>query len=406
MRKILINAYAVSPDLGSEPGMGWNWCIHLAAFYELHIITEGEFRDRIEAALPGLPQGAHMHFYYLPVSPRIRNMCWNQGDWRFYWHYRKWQKRALSLAREILSRESIDVIHQLNMVGFREPGYLWKIPDIRYIWGPVGGMSQIPPSFIRDFALPVRLKMWLKACLNRIQKNWSPRVWKAVNRAQAVICATQVEQTVLGKRPGPSLVVIPETGLEQLEIRPRIPKEDKRFHLLWVGRFIPTKKLDLALRILSALDAEDIVLDVLGGGSPEEEHSYHQLAGKLGVSERVNWHGVVPHDEVMRQMCRCDLFLFTSVLETTSTVIMEAISAGLPIVCFDACGFGPIVDERIGRKFPCISPEQAVHDFSEAIGDLYRHPQERAALSSHARERLGSLTWSSKMEQVRHLYGE
>ena len=46
MFSILINAYACSPDMGSEPGMAWNWCVNLANYCELHIITEGEFRDR------------------------------------------------------------------------------------------------------------------------------------------------------------------------------------------------------------------------------------------------------------------------------------------------------------------------------------------------------------------------
>ena len=65
---ILINAYACSPNMGSEPGMAWNWCTNLAKYCELHIITEGEFRDKIEAVLPTLPQGKNMHFHYNPAS--------------------------------------------------------------------------------------------------------------------------------------------------------------------------------------------------------------------------------------------------------------------------------------------------------------------------------------------------
>ena len=64
MYKVLINAYSVSPGRGSEPGMGWNWVVNLARYCELHIITEGEWRDKIEAELPLLPHGDNMHFYY------------------------------------------------------------------------------------------------------------------------------------------------------------------------------------------------------------------------------------------------------------------------------------------------------------------------------------------------------
>lgn len=46
MLNILVNAYACSPNMGSEPGMAWNWCVNLAKYCELHIITEGEFREK------------------------------------------------------------------------------------------------------------------------------------------------------------------------------------------------------------------------------------------------------------------------------------------------------------------------------------------------------------------------
>ncbi len=405
MMKILVNAYAVSPDMGSEPGMGWNWCVHMALDHELFILTEGEFRDRIEAALPALPQGKNMHFHFLPVSDRIRKMCWNQGDWRFYWHYRKWQKRALALAREICSSVPIDVIHQLNMVGFREPGFLWKIPGIRYVWGPIGGMSQNPVAFFREDSPARRLKMRLKNALNCLQMHASPRVHQAVAHASAVLCATEDERSFLQKKyPDKPLAVIPETGLDSEVMLSRTPFADGRFHILWVGRFIPGKKLDLALRVLARLPQPDIVLDVLGSGSEAENAFYRTLAGKLGVSDRVVWHGKVPHPEVIRWMRSCDLFLFTSVHEVTSTVITEAISAGLPIVCFDICGFGPLVDDRIGRKVPCVHPEQAERDFVSIISGLYANPEEIASMSGGGREHLHRLTWDYKMEQLRKIY--
>lgn len=83
MMQILINAYAVNPDWGSEPGMGWNWVIHLAMHCKVHVITEGEWRENIERELARLPQAGNIVFHYLPVPEKIRRMCWDQGDWRF-----------------------------------------------------------------------------------------------------------------------------------------------------------------------------------------------------------------------------------------------------------------------------------------------------------------------------------
>ena len=67
--------------------------------------------------------------------------------------YNIWQKRAYQQALKILSTNKIDIIHQLNMIGFREPGYLWKIKDIPFVWGPVGGLGFIPFSFLKRFPI-------------------------------------------------------------------------------------------------------------------------------------------------------------------------------------------------------------------------------------------------------------
>ena len=103
----------------------------------------------ISIALSSCRIKANIHFYYNPLSPRIRQMCWNQGDWRFYWYYRKWQKRTLKIAEQIVSKHKIDIIHQLNMIGFREPGYLWELKDIPFVWGPIGGMELMPTGYFK-----------------------------------------------------------------------------------------------------------------------------------------------------------------------------------------------------------------------------------------------------------------
>lgn len=63
MINVLLNAYAVSPVWGSEPGLGWNWAINLAKYCNVFVITEGEWRDEIEKAVVDLPQKNNIHFF-------------------------------------------------------------------------------------------------------------------------------------------------------------------------------------------------------------------------------------------------------------------------------------------------------------------------------------------------------
>lgn len=404
MIKILVNAYACSPNMGSEPGMGWNWCVNIARYCELYIITEGEFRQNIEKVLPTLSQGKNMHFYYLPVEERIRIMCWNQGDWRFYYYYRKWQKRALEKARELCSTHHFDVIHQLNMIGFREPGLLWRIKGPKYVWGPIGGMIDIPVNYLWKDSKKQALKTVLKKAISAMQIRYSVNVKNAIRRADMLIGSTNEETDIIKKLYGKEVWQINETCTTITEQeQEHVFSSDGSFHIIWVGRFILTKQLKLALRTMALLKAnQQIRLHIVGAG--ENEESYKDLAKTLGIGEMCIWHGQVENKEVQRMMQRSDLFFFTSVAEATSTVVLEAISNHLPVLCFNAFGFASIVDEHIGIKVPLSNPEQSAKDFAEKIDYLYNHREVLKQMSANCKQRAEELSWENKARKMVELY--
>ena len=407
MLKILVNAYSVSPNRGSEPGMGWNWCVRMARECELFIITEEEFREEIETVLPTIPQAGNMHFHFLPVSDRVRRMCWNQGDWRFYFHYARWQKRALVLAKDICARNHIDIIHQLNMVGFREPGYLWIIKGPKFVWGPIGGMSLIPVRYFDGISLWQKLRFYIRNFVTRIQRKWAPRVVNAINHSSFVICATPSEYDVVSDYFHKPAYWISETGTDTESFaRPFEYAPHSPLRLVWVGRFIPSKQLEIALKVMHSLRDCEVTLDVVGSGSPKEIARYRALADELELGDRVRWRGQVAHDDVFSIMMGSDLFFFTSVYEATSTVMMEAISVGLPVVCFDTCGFGPLVNDNIGIKIPLTAPEDSVVRFSEVLRQILANPSMLSVMSSNAQVRSKDLTWDEKTRKLSGLYNE
>lgn len=106
MLRILINAYACCPDMGSEQGMAWNFISRIAKFCEVFVITESEYKDANLAAISYTEDMAsvneyglsrieceRIHFCFIPAgnseeeTQKIRTMCWNQGTWAFYFYY-------------------------------------------------------------------------------------------------------------------------------------------------------------------------------------------------------------------------------------------------------------------------------------------------------------------------------
>ncbi len=234
MLNILINAYAVNPNWGSEPGMGWNWIVNLSRYCNLYVITEGEWKTEIEEAVAKLPQKDNLHFYYNPVSEKVRKMCWNQGDWRFYWFYRQCQKKTFKIAQEIIATERIDVIHQLNMIGFIEPGFLWKIKDIPYVWGPIGGMELMPIAYLKGAFAKRKIIVYVKNLLNRLQTRFSPRVCTALARADALVAAVKGVSDCVRKYHSREIVTINETGCNLIPHEYSVTKKhrDDEFNIL------------------------------------------------------------------------------------------------------------------------------------------------------------------------------
>lgn len=407
MLTILINAYACGPNRGSEPGMAWNWCTHLAKHCELHIITEGEFRDDIERVLPTLEYGHYMHFYYLPVSEKIRRMCWNQGDWRFYYYYAKWQKRALAEARCIIALNHIDVLHQLNMIGFREPGYLWKIKTIPFVWGPIGGIKQFPLAYAHDGGLRLRMFATIKNFINTLQIKYSPRINKAFQRANILVSSIPDSQRIIKKYKERNSILISETGCYNSYDTKDIHNFSKQdLEILWIGKFDFRKRLDIAIKAIWAAKIPNVHLKVFGAGGEEQVQTAKVLVDNFGLNNQVHLMGAVSNDRIMQEMREADLFFFSSINEDTSTVVLEAVSNNLPVLCFDCCGMAAVIDSTVGIKIPLTNPKQSVKEFAEKIEYLYHHREELQRMSEGCKAKQLELSWEKKAEQMVEIYKE
>lgn len=184
-------------------------------------------------------------------------------------------------------------------------------------------------------------------------------------------------------------------------------RNNDKMDILWVGRFIMTKQLGLALRIMEQLKSyPNIHLHVFGTGNDAENEYYRAMSKELCVDEKVTFYGKVSHDQVIRQMKSADMFVFTSIMEATSSVILEAIGCSLPIVCFDTCGFGPIVTNEIGRKIAVSNPSESVKDFKNAILELYFQPELLKEMSDNCIGKCKTLTWEFKAGQMVEIYSK
>lgn len=96
--------------------------------------------------------------------------------------------------------------------------------------------------------------------------------------------------------------------------------------------------------------------------------------------------------------------LITSLRDLTSTVTVEVLAFGLPIVCLDHCGFSAVVDETCGVKIPVTTPRKVVTGLALAIEQLARDETKRQALARGALQRAQDFSWEKKAEMLEWIY--
>lgn len=158
--------------------------------------------------------------------------------------------------------------------------------------------------------------------------------------------------------------------------------------LLFVGRIVPQKRLDLLLDAIRGLPDADLTLTIVGPMSYSEAHA-RQLIERTLDDARTCWLGQCSNSAVQELYRRCFAVVLPSEHEGCSNVLLEALAAGCCIVASD------IPENRAvtGDAAALVHPGDATA-LADVLSRLLRDSAEVERLRFAARERAAQLpTW-------------
>lgn len=139
--------------------------------------------------------------------------------------------------------------------------------------------------------------------------------------------------------------------------------QDRPLSVLWSGRFTPQKNIDLLIRI--AESAPQFTFHIWGRGDRALEAQLEELSHRCS---HVRFHGPFKRFDAL-PLADYDALLYTSRWDGLPNVLLEAASAGLPIVASQVGGIGELVDHETGwpvgdlnDPYPYIESLQAIAD--------------------------------------------
>lgn len=164
------------------------------------------------------------------------------------------------------------------------------------------------------------------------------------------------------------------------------------FRFIFVGQFIPRKRLDWVVAALGELTDQDYELVVIGSG-PLENELRTQAESVLGG--RVKWIGKLPSNEVRAYMAAADCLILPSLYDGWGAVVSEALMCGTPVICSDACGCAEVVGKSgVGCIFRVDDPNELQTSLDAALraGPISRkHRAETIAWSDVLGAKAGAL---------------
>lgn len=160
--------------------------------------------------------------------------------------------------------------------------------------------------------------------------------------------------------------------------------------LLFVGGLWLEKGLVQTLEAL-AIMREPAHLFVLGRG---DEKAFGELAGSLGVRDRVHFLGHRQHPE--RYLAAADVFAFPSPIEGLALATVEAASSGLPLVIARLADTEEFFTDGVSAFL--VGPSGV--EMGERLDRLARDPALRQSMGEAARAAVASLSWEHQAKVI------
>ena len=178
--------------------------------------------------------------------------------------------------------------------------------------------------------------------------------------------------------------------------------------ILSVGRNHPKKGYALVPDILNILlnQGIDAYWIIIGRRSSEmnEEIKSRSLSDRIILIEEIESAGSsydLPPDELIHYYQGVDLFAMTSLLETFGIVLIEAIAAGLPVVCFNAPGIRDVMTPDCG----VICPMNDIKAFANAIIGLVKREKSQVS-TERCHSYAERFSWDIISDQYLELYSD
>lgn len=210
--------------------------------------------------------------------------------------------------------------------------------------------------------------------------------------ADAIVVPSVFVRDTLRDYPGKlaEVHVVPYGGPQVTLEEPSVSPVGQKLRIVYVGAITQRKGIAYMIEALEPLRAHVEVV-ILGNGP--------------GLPLLPDWwikKGNLPHELVLVEMQRADVFVFPTLFEGYSLAVSEALSQGLPVITTPHSGAGDMIESGQQGWVVPIRDAQAI---TARLEELIKDRELLLHLKQQAKRRAASWQWEQYREQLRSVLG-
>lgn len=397
--KVLISAYACEPNKGSEPGVGWNWAKQTARFHQVWVITRSNNRASIEKE-PSRDFVDNLHFIYYDV-PKWASF-WKKKTRGLHLYYLLWQIGVYRIAKKLHKKIQFDLVHHITFGNIWLPTFM-SFLRIPFLWGPIGGAEKISKKFRKSFPIKSKVREIIRSIIiSSLKCNLLFRY--NCKNANIIIAKTRDTASIIPDDYRDRVTTTIDVGIEHT-VTDRHKINCDKLQILSVGKMDAWRGFDILLKSFSKAVRSNgkMSLAIVGNGS--ERHRLQNIIKEERLQNRVFLPGHLDKNSYLDYMAKSAIFVNPCLKEGGATTLLDAMSFGLPVICFDISGSSEIVTEKFGIKIKLLNCDQILKDLADAVLKLANNPNLRKKIGEAGRQRVKEFyNWDKKGEFIQKIY--
>jgi len=377
MKKVMIIAYDVNPNLGSEAGVASLWLKIITRYYQAFVITDEKHRNDLEE----YNYGAARFFY---ISQKDVLSRFYKKNRLYFSAYAIFIRKAWPLLIDLVRNHDFKLLHCLTPAGVYIYNDLYKL-GLPMMIGPLGGGLNTPKGFqslFKSSLLKERVRSLFYDRVNRNEKRLN-----YFHNAKKILIGTDYVRAHLPVEVQGRTELLFDVMVDTAKFTPAVKRSSEEVHISYIARLDPQKGPTLLLEAMRKISRKRNDIHLTMAGTGDSFNALQDYITEHEMHNTVKLTGRLSREEVINLLQHSDIFCLPTLREPGGVAILEAMSCGLPIITTDYGGPSFSVTDDCGIKIKPTNFSQYVDDLVQAILHLADDRQLRLEMGAKSRQR-------------------